>query len=255
MLKIKLNLSKVIAIAICLASSVTMSAQDIIVMKNGNEIQAVVQEVGVEVVKYKKYDSPNSPIYIKIKSEIFMIKYENGSKDVFSEEATPATAVKQKRTTVNQEISPYNSTTNSQQVQGVFNSMQECREERTSINAGLLMGGGGLIGADFEFLASKRVGLQLGGGIGSLGFGLNYHFKPCINSQFISIQYFHQGFGDDHYASYIGPMYVFRAKKLFQFGIGFGSVLTKGPRWEKTYAGKEDPSIVLLINAGMYFPL
>jgi len=84
-------------------------------MKNGNEIQAVVQEVGVEVVKYKKYDNPDGPIYIKIKSEIFMIKYENGSKDVFSEEATPATAVKQNRTTVNQKISPYTSTTNSQQ--------------------------------------------------------------------------------------------------------------------------------------------
>jgi hypothetical protein len=130
-----------------------------------------------------------------------------------------------------------------------------CREERTSINTGLLMGGGGLIGADFEFLAGKRVGLQLGGGMGSMGFGINYHFKPCINSQFISIQYFHQGFGENHYASYLGPMYVFRAKKIFQFGIGFGSILTKGPRWETTYANKTEPPVILLYNIGLYFPL
>jgi len=101
MLKIRLNLRKVIVIAICLASSVTMSAQDIIVMKNGSEIRSAVQEVGVDVVKYKKYDNLNGPTYIKIKSEIFMIKYENGSKDVFSEDATLASAVKQKQITTN----------------------------------------------------------------------------------------------------------------------------------------------------------
>jgi hypothetical protein len=88
-----------------------------------------------------------------------------------------------------------------------------------------------------------------------MGLGINYHFKPYINSQFISVQYFHQGFGNNHYASYLGPMYVFRAKKIFQFGIGFGTVLTKGPNWETTYAGKKEPSVMLLYNIGVYFPL
>ena len=67
--------------------------------------------------------------------------------------------------------------------------IQAGREERTAINVGLLMGGGGLLGADIEFLAGKRVGLQLGGGLGSMGFGLNYHFKPYINSQFVSVAF------------------------------------------------------------------
>ena len=129
------------------------------------------------------------------------------------------------------------------------------REEHTSINVGVLMGGGSLLGADLEFMAGKNVGLQLGAGISSIGFGINYHFKPYINSQFISLQYFHQGFGDNHYASYLGPMYVFRAKKIFQFGIGFGSVLSKGPRWETYYAGKDEPPVMLLYNIGLYFPL
>ncbi|MCL2683518.1 MAG: hypothetical protein FWE63_08610 [Bacteroidales bacterium] len=129
--------------------------------------------------------------------------------------------------------------------------------KRTSINVGVLMGGGGLIGADLEFLVSKQVGLQLGAGLGSMGFGVNYHFKPNIRSSFVSIQYLHQGFGDNHYASYLGPMFTFRARKIFQFGIGFGTILSTGPGWERAWRGKDEPStsVALLYNIGMYFPL
>jgi len=131
------------------------------------------------------------------------------------------------------------------------------RDERTSINAGVLMGGGSLIGADLEFLVGKSVGLQLGAGISSMGFGINYHLKPYINSQFVSVQYWHQGFGDAHYGSYIGPMYVFRAKKILQIGIGFGSVLTKGAGMIEYYESKDlkVPSVMALYNIGLYFPL
>ena len=124
------------------------------------------------------------------------------------------------------------------------------RTENTSINFGVLMGGGGLVGLDFELLAYKHIGIQLGAGIGSIGAGINYHFKPHINSQFISIQYFHQGLGDNHFGSYIGPMYVFRAKKIFQAGIGFGTILSKGPKWNLD----KDMSMMLLYNIGLYFP-
>ena len=131
------------------------------------------------------------------------------------------------------------------------------RPERTSINVGVLMGGGSLIGADLEFLVSNRVGLQLGAGISSMGFGINYHFKPFINSQFMSIQYFHQGFGDNHFGSYLGPMYVFRARKIFQFGIGFGTVLSKGTEMINYYEQRnlKVPSVMALYNIGLYFPL
>ena len=88
---------------------------------------------------------------------------------------------------------------------------------RTSLNVGFLMGGGGLVGVDAEFLIGQRIGFQFGGGIGSMGFSVNYHFKPYINSQFVSFTYWQQGFFDNHYASYLGPMYVFRAKKIIQF--------------------------------------
>ena len=137
-----------------------------------------------------------------------------------------------------------------------FKNMSE-RKERTSINVGVLMGGGSLIGADLEFLVGKSVGLQFGAGISSMGLGINYHLKPYINSQFVSIQYFHQGFGDSHYGSYLGPMYVFRAKKILQIGIGFGSVLTKGAGMIEYYESRDlkVPSVMALYNIGLYFPL
>ena len=61
-------------------------AQDIITLKNGEELQTLVQEVGDVDVKYKKFDNPNGPNYSLKKSEIFMIRYANGSRDVFATE-------------------------------------------------------------------------------------------------------------------------------------------------------------------------
>jgi hypothetical protein len=142
-----------------------------------------------------------------------------------------------------------------QQSQVGFNPVSGAREERTSINVGVLMGGGGLVGADLEFLVINRAGLQFGAGLGSMGFGVNYHFKPYINSQFVSVQYFQQGFGENKVWSLAGPMYVFRAKKIFQAGIGFGTVVSTGPRYEEFSKGKEISPVQLLYNIGLYFPL
>lgn len=57
-------------------------AQDIIILKTGDEIKGKVIKVGVSEVEYKK-DS-TSPMYAIEKSKLFMIRYENGNKDVLS---------------------------------------------------------------------------------------------------------------------------------------------------------------------------
>ena len=62
-------------------------AQDVIILRDGEDIQALVQEIGTDAVKYKKFDNPDGPTYTLKKSEIFMIRYVNGSKDVFKDEA------------------------------------------------------------------------------------------------------------------------------------------------------------------------
>lgn len=58
---------------------------DKIFLRNGDEIQAKVLEVGVNTVKYKKCEDQEGPLIEVIKNDIFMITYSNGSKDVFKE--------------------------------------------------------------------------------------------------------------------------------------------------------------------------
>ena len=74
---------KKIYLSICfLAMTYMLSAQDVILKVNGDEIEATVQEVGLEIIKYKKAGE-EAPIYSIAKSEVFMITYENGTKDWF----------------------------------------------------------------------------------------------------------------------------------------------------------------------------
>ena len=63
-----------------------LPAQDVITNKNGDETKAKVIEVGQTEIKYKKYTNLNGPIFTVSKSEVFMIKYENGEKEVFNSE-------------------------------------------------------------------------------------------------------------------------------------------------------------------------
>jgi hypothetical protein len=76
--------SFILLIAILCSASVVWS-QDIIVLKSTEEIKALVQEVGLTDVKYKKYENADGPSYTLLKSDIFMIKYANGGKDVFND--------------------------------------------------------------------------------------------------------------------------------------------------------------------------
>jgi len=79
----------IILMTICCANA--LWAQDIITLKSGEEIKALVQKVGVSEVEYKKFENPNGPTYTLLKSNIFMIKYKNGERDVFAAETVLAT--------------------------------------------------------------------------------------------------------------------------------------------------------------------
>jgi len=63
-------------------------SQDVITKKSGEDIQSKVLEVTTSEVKYKKFDNQTGPIFTILKSEILMIRYENGSKDVFNESSS-----------------------------------------------------------------------------------------------------------------------------------------------------------------------
>ncbi len=59
-------------------------AQDIIILKNGDEIKSKVTEIANDFIKYRKYENIDGPTYNLSTNEIFMIKYENGTKEMFN---------------------------------------------------------------------------------------------------------------------------------------------------------------------------
>lgn len=60
-----------------------LKAQDTIVLRNGDELRAKVTEVNDMEIKYKLWANQDGPIYTKKVSEIFMVKYKGGHRDVY----------------------------------------------------------------------------------------------------------------------------------------------------------------------------
>ena len=67
-----------------ICSSNIIKAQDTLSTRYGETILVKVIEVGTSEVKYKKLDNLNGPVFSMLKSDLLMIKYENGTKDDFS---------------------------------------------------------------------------------------------------------------------------------------------------------------------------
>ncbi len=77
-------------LAIVFNSTLSFS-QDIITTKAGEDILAKISEVGHTEIKYRKFDNPDGPMFTLLRSDVLMIRYENGTKDVFNDEPKPVT--------------------------------------------------------------------------------------------------------------------------------------------------------------------
>jgi hypothetical protein len=78
-------------IVFCLCFLSMLKSQDIIVMQNGDEIKAKLLEINLDTLKYKMFNNINGPTILILKKDVFMVKFQNGTKQVFEElnEATP----------------------------------------------------------------------------------------------------------------------------------------------------------------------
>lgn len=61
-------------------------SQDVITTKVGEDFQTKVLEVTPTEVKYKKFDNQDGPIFSLLKSDVLMIRYQNGTRDIFNED-------------------------------------------------------------------------------------------------------------------------------------------------------------------------
>ena len=77
-------MKKIFLIILCVVGAFNFSdAQDVLIMNNGTEMKVKVQELTVNEVKFKKWENIDGPLYTLLKNDVFMIKYENGTKDTF----------------------------------------------------------------------------------------------------------------------------------------------------------------------------
>jgi len=77
---------------ICLFFIPFLQAQDVIYKKDGSEIKAKVVEIEQANIKYKKFEQLDGPLRNLDKAVIFMIIYEDGTKEVFVTPVQPVEA-------------------------------------------------------------------------------------------------------------------------------------------------------------------
>lgn len=68
----------------------TASAQDVIKMKDGKEIQAKISEITQDEIKYKNFDYQDGPTFTINKSDVSTITYANGMTEEVKATAKPA---------------------------------------------------------------------------------------------------------------------------------------------------------------------
>jgi hypothetical protein len=70
--------------AVCLFVTNLVWSQDVLTLQSGEEVKVKVVEVTSNELKYKKFENLNGPVYNMSLKNVFMIAYENGSKDIFN---------------------------------------------------------------------------------------------------------------------------------------------------------------------------
>jgi len=137
-------------------------SQDVITKKTGEEIKVKVLEVGNSEIKFKKFENQDGPVYSIPRLEILMIRYENGTKDIFNEPAKPAEVI-QPEAAVQPDVQP-------------VEQKKEVVKKRYSNRIGIILGGGsGFKNVTIGFLNDgTKVAISFGGGSGG---GLEYGYE------------------------------------------------------------------------------
>lgn len=60
-------------------------SQDFLTLKSGEEIKVKIIELTPTEVKYKRFNNLDGPLVTISKADVFMIKYENGDKEIMTE--------------------------------------------------------------------------------------------------------------------------------------------------------------------------
>lgn len=67
-----------------------VSGCDTIVLRNGDVMQAKVVEISQLEIRYRKCEDTQGPVFVVNITDVFLIKYPNGTRDYFTSERSPA---------------------------------------------------------------------------------------------------------------------------------------------------------------------
>jgi hypothetical protein len=246
-----------------------MFGQDIIFLKNGDEIQSIIMEVDDTYVKYKKVSNTNGPTFRLNNSRIFKIKYENGEEDFFGiiedEEEITSKSTRNSRSETNQSRNVQSANNQYRKTGKSGYTMSESYENAPEIPfrrvyVGLDIGG--------AFLFQENYGMETSG----LHFAINVgvFFKPQIG---ISAQIFGNNFSLTKYSDLsaqhggfiVGPLFAVplghqqKAEVHFKpmIGVGWANSIVdgsmKGNSFGVGFAGGFGASF--RFNLGMRFAL
>ncbi|TVR75927.1 MAG: hypothetical protein EA412_14645 [Chitinophagaceae bacterium] len=143
------NVKRFTLLFMLIIMSNALDAQDIITLKNGEDLKVKVQEIGLEEVRYKNFDNLTGPVYTLRKSDIFMITYENGSRDVFGSSAEQKETTEESSRDMQRAASPEPHISNRM----LFDSgTQKVRRGKTlvGISAPVFLGGAILLGVGID---------------------------------------------------------------------------------------------------------
>jgi hypothetical protein len=87
-----MNKFYILLILILVFGVFSAGAQDMIVLTNGNMIEAKVEEISPTEIRYRRFDNLNGPIIIINKNDVLSIRYENGVVEVINSVSAPAPA-------------------------------------------------------------------------------------------------------------------------------------------------------------------
>lgn len=74
--------------SLLLLCSLALNAEDVIVMRNGDLVNAKITEITQTEIKYKKVTRLDGPTYTINKSDVLAINYEDGEKETFEERSS-----------------------------------------------------------------------------------------------------------------------------------------------------------------------
>jgi hypothetical protein len=183
----------IFTVVFLLAGICSVSAQAMIILKDGNMIEAKVTEISPTEIRYKRFEHLDGPTIVIPAANVLSIRYENGTYDIINAGATKNTAMDPNKFTFGINANAggaigyaWGGSTgagiNIELGKGRFNS---------EINLMFPIGGFGALVTFNGFWPSQIGGAYLGGGIGfsiceasdlSLTAGLNAGYKFVTKS-------------------------------------------------------------------------